>query len=55
MLYDTWYMDLERSIHSKRLDTHAIRFMSIFAVNEGKKGIDENVIQKVIHLMDWLI
>ncbi|MBI5603124.1 MAG: hypothetical protein HY879_07195 [Deltaproteobacteria bacterium] len=52
-LYHTWYMDLDRSIHSKRLDTYAVRFMSIFAVNEGKKAIDEGVIQNVIALMDW--
>ncbi|MBI4765091.1 MAG: DUF3987 domain-containing protein [Deltaproteobacteria bacterium] len=52
-LYDSWYMDLERSIHAKRLDTYAIRFMSVLAVNEQKKEIDANIVHKVIQLMNW--
>ncbi len=52
-LYDDWYMGLERSIHSKRLDTYAIRFMSILTVNDQKNVIDEDIIQKVIKLMNW--
>lgn len=52
-LYDSWYMELERSIHAKRLDTYAIRFMSVLAVNEQKKEIDVDIVHKVIQLMNW--
>jgi len=52
-LYHTWYMGLDRSIHAKRLDTYALRFMMLLAVNEMKKTIDQGIVEKVIRLMDW--
>lgn len=52
-LYNDWYMGLERSIHSKRLDTYAIRFMTVLTVNEQKNMIDEDIVLKVTQLMDW--
>lgn len=52
-LYDSWYMNLERSIHTKRLDTYAMRLMSLLTVNEFKSIVDEDVVYKVIRLMDW--
>lgn len=52
-LYHNWYINLDRSIHSKRLDTYALRFMMLLAVNEFKKTIDESIVEKTIKLMDW--
>jgi hypothetical protein len=52
-LYHAWYMGLDRSIHAKRLDTYALRFMMLLAVNEMKKTIDRGIVEKVIRLMDW--
>ena len=52
-LYETWYLNLEQSIHTKRLDTYALRFMILLAVNAGKSEVDEFVIQDVIDLMAW--
>jgi hypothetical protein len=52
-LYHEWYMGLERTIHAKRLDTYAMRFMSLLAINEGKRVIDATVIDKVMRLMNW--
>ena len=53
MLYHHWYMNLDRSIHAKRLDTYALRFMMLLAVNEMKSTIDESIVDKSIKLMDW--
>jgi hypothetical protein len=52
-LFDKWYLDLEGSIHSKRLDTYALRLMPLLAINEGKSEVDEEMVNKVIALMDW--
>jgi len=52
-LYHDWYMGLERSIHAKRLDTYAMRFMILLAVNERRDRIDQSIVDKVVRLMDW--
>jgi hypothetical protein len=52
-IYHNWYMNLERSIHAKRLDTYALRFMILLAVNELKDEIDAATVSKVCKLMDW--
>ena len=51
----SWYFDIakEETIHTKRLDTYALRFMPLFAVNEGKTIVDEAIVEKVITLMNW--
>jgi hypothetical protein len=51
--YDNWYTNLERSVHTKRLDTYASRFMLLLAVNESKTEIDEEIVEKAIALADW--
>lgn len=53
LLYDDWYKKQDRSIHAKRLDTYALRFMMLLAVNEMKKTIDESIVEKAIKIMDW--
>lgn len=52
-LYETWYLNLEQSIHTKRLDTYALRFMILLAVNAEKNEVDEAITQDVIDLMNW--
>lgn len=52
-LYEEWYMALEQSIHTKRLDTYALRFMILLTVNAGKSEVDESTVQDVIDLMNW--
>jgi len=52
-LYEAWYFNLEQSVHTKRLDTYALRFMILLTVNAGKTEVDEAVIQNVIDLMNW--
>jgi len=51
--YHDWYMGLERSVHTKRLDTYAMRLMSLLAVNELKSEVDEETVRKAIALCDW--
>ena len=38
-IYENWYLNLERSVHSKRLDGYALRFMLLLAVNEFQHEI----------------
>lgn len=52
-LYHNWYMNMERSIHTKRLDTYAMRLMSLLAVNDLKDEVDEETVNKAISLCDW--
>jgi len=52
-IYHNWYMNLERTIHAKRLDTYALRFMILLAVNERRGRIDRDIVDKVARLMDW--
>lgn len=52
-LYESWYLNLEQSIHTKRLDTYALRFMILLTVNAGKVEVDEEITQDVIDLMNW--
>jgi len=51
--YHSWYMDLPKSVHTKRLDTYALRFMVLMAVNGLKKEIDLETVQRVIFLCNW--
>jgi hypothetical protein len=52
-LFDDWYMNLERSLHAKRLDTYALRLMSLLAINEAEIEVSSQIVKKVISLMDW--
>lgn len=52
-LYHHWYMNLPRSIHSKRLDVYALRLMSLQAVVELKEEVDTEVVRGVTALCDW--
>jgi hypothetical protein len=52
-LYHNWYMSLEPSAHTKRLDTYALRFMVLLTANELKMEVDAKTVQDVITLMDW--
>ncbi len=51
--YDQWYMNLESSVHTKRLDTYALRLMSLLAVNDLKMEVDEETVDKVLALANW--
>jgi hypothetical protein len=52
-LYHEWYTSIERSVHAKRLDTYAMKFMTLFAANELKDTIDVGLIRDVVDLMNW--
>jgi len=52
-VYSEWYMTHDTSIHSKRLDTYALRFMPLLAANEGKGEVDLSIVEKAIAIMDW--
>jgi hypothetical protein len=52
-VYEDWYMNMERSIHAKRLDTYALRLMSLLAINDLKNEVDEETVRKVIALCNW--
>jgi Protein of unknown function (DUF3987) len=52
-IFHDWYMSMERSVHAKRLDTYAMRLMSLLAVNDLKNEVDEETVRKAIKLCDW--
>ena len=52
-LYEMWYISLENSVHIRRLDTYATRFMPLLAVCEFKEEIDADLTERVTTLMNW--
>ena len=52
-LYEEWYLNLEHSVHTKRLDTYALRFLILFAINARKTEVDTDIVRAVIQLMNW--
>ena len=52
-IYHKWYISLDRSIHSKRLDTYALRLMALLAANEMRPEVDEEIVQKACALCNW--
>jgi len=52
-LFHEWYMNIPTSIHSKRLDGYALRFMVLMAINNMAETIDESIVNNAIELMDW--
>lgn len=52
-LFQNWYMELDQSVHTKRLDGYALRFMALLAVNELKREIDLEIVEKAITLCNW--
>lgn len=52
-LFESWYLDLEQSIHAKRIDTLALRLMLLLTINEGKKSVDLDIVRKAIALANW--
>lgn len=52
-LFHNWYMSRTLSIHSKRLDGYALRFMELLAINKMANTIDESIVNNVVELMDW--
>ena len=52
-IYHAWYMNAEKSVHSKRLDTYSLRLAQLLALNSMKRIIDAEIIQDAIALCDW--
>lgn len=49
-LFDQWYLGLDQSVHSKRLDTYALRLMPLLAINDGRREVDVDTVGKTILL-----
>ena len=52
-LYDEWYLNREKSVHSRRLGGYATRFMSLICVSEQKPTVDTETVNKIVALADW--
>jgi Mg-chelatase subunit ChlI len=52
-IYHSWYMSMESSVHAKRLDTYAMRLMTLLAANDLKNEVDEETVRSVIQLCNW--
>ena len=53
ILYHEWYLNSEKSVHAKRLDTYSLRLMMLLALNSMKGSIDAEVTQHAIDLCTW--
>ena len=52
-IYHQWYLNLEPSVHARRLDGYALRFMILLAINNLKNEIDTETVNDAIALCDW--
>jgi len=52
-IYHQWYLELPKSVHARRLETYALRFMLLLCCNEKEPTIDAEIADKIIRLMDW--
>lgn len=52
-IFNDWYLNLENSVHTKRLDTYATRLMSVMSVNEKKTTVDADIIEKILKIVNW--
>ena len=52
-LFENWYFSLQRSIHTKRLDTYGLRLMPLLALNNGDTRVTVDIVKKTISFLDW--
>lgn len=52
-LFHKWYLNMEDSVHARRLDGYAHRLMMLLAVNDLKNEIDVETIKNTLDLCDW--
>jgi len=52
-IFHEWYMAVEPSPFTKRLDGYGLRFMILFAINEGRDWITADVVSRVVDLLRW--
>ena len=52
-LYSKWYQERENSVHSQRLESYALRLMTLLAVNDFETEVSEVTARKVTQLCDW--
>jgi hypothetical protein len=53
-VFHEWYMNQEGgSVHTKRLDTYAMRLMLLLSVNEFQDRVTPEIVTKAVALCDW--
>ncbi|MBU1206448.1 MAG: DUF3987 domain-containing protein [Proteobacteria bacterium] len=52
-IFHEWYMAVEPSPFTKRLDGYGLRLMILFAVNEGESRITADIVSRVVNLLRW--
>jgi len=52
-IYHNWYISLQRSEYSKRIDAIALRLMILLSINIQQVKVDADIVKKIITLMDW--
>lgn len=51
--FEQWYFETPRSVFAKRLDTYGHRLMPLLSINDQKKDIDLETVQKTISLLNY--
>lgn len=51
--FEHWYFNTPRSVFTKRLDAYGHRLMPLIAINDRRRDIDLEVVEKVIALLDY--
>jgi len=51
--WDDWYRACPRDDFTKRLDTYGLRFMQIMCISEDVRVITQDIVERVIELLEW--
>lgn len=53
-LFSEWYKSPDnKGLYSTRLEAYGLRLLELFAVNEGKSAINEDMVERVIKILNW--
>jgi hypothetical protein len=52
-MWDAWYIGLEQSPETARLDTIGLRLLSLLAFTSGEQVIDEEVVRATLAMLDY--
>lgn len=52
-IWDAWYIGLEQSPETARLDTIGLRLLTLLAFTSGKQSIDEEVVRATLAILEY--
>lgn len=55
VLYTEWYDALPRTLHTKRIETYAMKLMVLDALSRISSSVDKDDVKRILNICDWQI